>query len=409
MNTNETALVVKRPEVPMIAQQRSIDYATWNALKEIYDNASDESLALAFDYCTARKLDIIKKPVHIVPSWSSRRKCMVDSIWPGIAEVRITAMRTGFYAGRDETKFGPTVTQDLGMAKNFSYPEWAQTTVYRMIGGTRCSFPGPRVYWLESYAPLKRGEHTPNSMWMKRPWGQLDKCCEAAALRAAFPEENGGLHTVDEMRGPSVDDEGMIRVREESPAGATSAAAEEAPAKKRAAVPRKAKGAAAMSAGPIVEADPAPPAPSPVASPEKEAEAPVEATVTPVEEPETPAPPAAEEQPPADAGSKPEPEWPKVVYATIDECVERPISGNPKYKTIKIAILGGGTCRVNGKELPVRDLGKVFFDPERPELKTFANVSNELLELTIIQQPAHSNPEVKNLVIVKALVADVAM
>ena len=38
-------------------------------------------------------------------------------------------------------------------------------------------------------------------MWKKRPRGQLSKCCEAQALRKAFPEMIGNAPTADEMEG----------------------------------------------------------------------------------------------------------------------------------------------------------------------------------------------------------------
>jgi hypothetical protein len=44
----------------------------------------------------------------------------------------------------------------------------------------------------------KIGEE-PNSMWEKRPHGQLGKCAEAAALRKAFPEETGGAYIEEEF------------------------------------------------------------------------------------------------------------------------------------------------------------------------------------------------------------------
>ncbi len=201
MNPNESLTVL-----PPAALSRQVDAPLWNALKSIYDSPSDEMMGLVIDYCKARKMDPIKKPVHIVPVWSSRKKMMVETIWPAISEVRTTAMRTGEYAGRDETKFGEWRTDTIGDVE-MQFPEWAQVTVYRIIKGVRCAFVGPKVYWLESYANLgkyKGGErdgqtnYTPNAMWQKRQSGQLEKVCEAAALRAAFPEEVGGQPTADE-------------------------------------------------------------------------------------------------------------------------------------------------------------------------------------------------------------------
>jgi hypothetical protein len=42
-------------------------------------------------------------------------------------------------------------------------------------------------------------------MWRRRTRGQLDKCAEAAALRAAFPEELGNDYSAEEMEGQVID------------------------------------------------------------------------------------------------------------------------------------------------------------------------------------------------------------
>ncbi|MDH0080784.1 recombinase RecT, partial [Klebsiella pneumoniae] len=48
--------------------ERGIDCATWSALKNsIYPGAKDESVMMALDYCRARSLDPLLKPVHLVP------------------------------------------------------------------------------------------------------------------------------------------------------------------------------------------------------------------------------------------------------------------------------------------------------------------------------------------------------
>ncbi|RTP22767.1 recombinase RecT, partial [Enterobacter hormaechei] len=49
-------------------QEKGIDVATWSALKNsIYPGAKDESVMMALDYCRARQLDPLLKPVHLVP------------------------------------------------------------------------------------------------------------------------------------------------------------------------------------------------------------------------------------------------------------------------------------------------------------------------------------------------------
>ena len=48
--------------------QRGIDESTWGALcNTIYPGANPDSIIMAVDYCNARKLDIMLKPVHLVP------------------------------------------------------------------------------------------------------------------------------------------------------------------------------------------------------------------------------------------------------------------------------------------------------------------------------------------------------
>jgi phage recombination protein Bet len=156
-------------------------------------------------YCKARKLDPFKRPVHIVSIYSRSEKRMLESVWPGIGELRTTAFRTGLYAGREATEWGPD--RELSFDnQTLVYPEWAQVTVHRLDRhGNPRAYPGPRVYWLESYATRAHDTIAPNEMWRRRSRGQLDKCAEAAALRAAFPEELGNDYAAEEMEGQVVD------------------------------------------------------------------------------------------------------------------------------------------------------------------------------------------------------------
>ena len=172
--------------------------AIWPAAKSV------DAVCMALSYCKARNLDPMKKPVHIVPVYSTELKKYLETVWPSIAELRTTAMRTNAYAGKDDTRFGPTIQKDFKYKDEtapLEFPEWAQITVYRMVQGVRCPFVGPRVLWLEAYATKSHDSEIPNTMWRERSVGQLDKCAEAAALRAAFPEELGNDHAAEEMEG----------------------------------------------------------------------------------------------------------------------------------------------------------------------------------------------------------------
>lgn len=194
------------PFHPVVQERFGVDRAGWRALIDAVWPAAKtaDAVVLALSYCKARSLDPFKRPVHIVPVYSAELRRVVESVWPGIGELRTTAFRTGLYAGRDKTEFGPD--RELKTPEGVVlYPEWAQVTVYRMCGSERRAYAGPQVYWIETYATASRDTIAPNAMWRKRPRGQLDKCAEAAALRAAFPEEAGGDYTDDEMAGQIVD------------------------------------------------------------------------------------------------------------------------------------------------------------------------------------------------------------
>jgi len=188
------------PYHPAIEERYGIDKSSWKALTEVIFPlaTSVDSIIMALSYLRARKLDPFKKLIHIVPIYDKSRNCMVDTVWPGIGELRTTAFRTGMYAGRGETEFGPEITKKVGNVE-VTFPEWARITVMRRCGSDIVPFVGPKVYWLETYSQQGRNDSSPNSMWLKRPRGQHEKCAEAAALRAAFPEELGDTLTDDEI------------------------------------------------------------------------------------------------------------------------------------------------------------------------------------------------------------------
>lgn len=201
--------------LPMPAEMiGQVDVAKWRVMTDaIWPGAkSPYSIALAWDYCKARGLDPLKRPVHIVPMWSTALNREVETIWPGINEVKTTAARSGAWAGMDPPQWGEDITEtfDGGTDKHdrqlpdveITYPESCTITVYRIVGGQRCAFT-ETVYWIEAYAPKNRWTKVPNEMWAKRVRGQLHKCTLAAVLRSAFPEESD--YTAEEMEGKTIE------------------------------------------------------------------------------------------------------------------------------------------------------------------------------------------------------------
>jgi len=223
--------VPARLPMPAGMVARGITAEKWRVLVETtYPSArTPEAVEMAIDYCRARNLDPFKKPVHIVPMWNSTLRKEVETIWPGINEVQITASRTNAWAGMDSPKWGPMIRRTFkgnrkvdGAWKTVSvevhFPEWCEVTVYRIVGGQPRAFSEP-VFWVEAYSTTGgKDSELPTDMWVKRPHGQLHKVAKAAALRAAFPEE--GEYTAEEMEGKVIDAGGIVIEHEAAPAEA---------------------------------------------------------------------------------------------------------------------------------------------------------------------------------------------
>lgn len=197
----------------------------WRVLTDaIWPNAKTaEAVLMALEYCRVRNLDPFKRPVHIVPMYSTASKRTIETCWPGINELQVTAARSGAWAGMDEPVWGSereyTFTGKSGeddegrpvQAKDVTVrvPESCTVTVYRNVDGRRESFAEP-VYWIEAYARVSRWSEAPNAMWLKRPRGQLHKCAKAASLRAAFPEDLGGTYAAEEMEDKETEVRGPV-------------------------------------------------------------------------------------------------------------------------------------------------------------------------------------------------------
>lgn len=214
-----------RARLPMPKDIGDMDARKWRVLCEsVFPNAkTSEAIVMALDYCKARKLDPFKRPVNIVPMWNKTLKKNVETVWPSINEVQVTASRTGKYAGMDEPKWGELKTKifegkvkgynedgewqdNVAMKLEVTYPEWCSVTVYRLVDGQRCAFTEP-VFWEEAYARIGKSD-IPNAMWAKRARGQLLKVAKAFSLRAAFPEE--GEYVAEEMEGREIHSGGVV-------------------------------------------------------------------------------------------------------------------------------------------------------------------------------------------------------
>jgi phage recombination protein Bet len=202
----------------MVAVGNDKRNAIMQALKSsFYLGAKDESVLMVLSYCQAAGLDPMTKPVHIVPMSVKDAKTgkydWRDVVMPGIELYRTKASRTNAHAGTSEPEFGPTIEREFkGKDKNnkdisatVSFPEWCRVTVKRIVGTEIVEFTA-KEFWIENYSTAGRDTDIPNSMWTKRPFGQLAKCSESQALRKGFPEV-GAQPTADEMAGKTIEAE----------------------------------------------------------------------------------------------------------------------------------------------------------------------------------------------------------
>lgn len=183
----------------------TVDNDLYSALKNsVFPGAKDESIFMVLSYCKARGLDPLQKPVHIVPMWivdaKTKEGAQRDVVMPGIGLYRIQAQRSGQYAGQTDPEFGEDTTESLG-GVSITFPKWCKITVKKqMSNGVIVEFSA-KEFWKENYATQKKDSAAPNAMWKKRPYAQLAKCCEAQALRKAFPDILDQSPTAEEMEG----------------------------------------------------------------------------------------------------------------------------------------------------------------------------------------------------------------
>lgn len=222
---------LRPPRLPVtesFLERHELTSPQWRTLIDsAFPNArTADSIIGAVDYCRVRNLDPFKRVVHIVPMWSKQLKRYVETVWPGIAELRTTATRTKSYAGIDKAIFGPTIEREFvdkyederdprnnrDIKRVIEFPEFCDVVVYRLVGGIRCPFYAS-VLWVEAYATVGRESEMPNEMWRKRPFGQLEKCAEAAGLRRGFPEEIGGELAAEEAAYKTIDHDDPMMVR----------------------------------------------------------------------------------------------------------------------------------------------------------------------------------------------------
>lgn len=148
---------------------------------QIAKGCTDLELELFAKVCQRTGLDPFARQIYAIKRGDKM------TIQTGIDGYRLSAARSGDYAGSDDVEFD---TEDA------EHPNWARATVYRIVHGQRAPFTA-KARWSEYHQEDSKGNLT--SMWKKFPYLMLGKCAEALALRKAFPAELSGMYTDEEM------------------------------------------------------------------------------------------------------------------------------------------------------------------------------------------------------------------
>jgi phage recombination protein Bet len=170
--------------VPTAYSREWVDLVKQNVAK----GATETQLQMFLYQCQKTGLDPLARQIYFQKRRTKNGEQM--TILTGIDGYRLTAQRTGEYAGSDDAVYD---SEDN--------PRRATVTVFRLVKGIRCPFTAT-ARWDQYYPGDAQG-----FMWKKMPHLMLAKCAEALALRKAFPQEPSGIYTPEEMEqaGPPIE------------------------------------------------------------------------------------------------------------------------------------------------------------------------------------------------------------
>jgi len=178
-----------RALAPVIAESKL------ELLRDTYaKGATPQEFDLFVDVCNRLRLDPFARQIYAVKRWNSDLKRQEMTPQVSIDGMRLTAERTGKYAGQAPPEWcgADGVWKDVWLSDK--PPMAARVAVYRK------DFAQP-MYGTALYSEYVQTtkEGNPTKFWRTMPANQLAKCAESLALRKAFPNELSGVYSVDEL------------------------------------------------------------------------------------------------------------------------------------------------------------------------------------------------------------------
>lgn len=155
--------------------------------RTVAEKASDDQLELFLAYALRAQLDPFTRQIYCAIDNNGRM-----SILAGIDGLRLSASRTGFFLGSTTPEWCDEdgVWKDVWLKQ--SAPAAAKVGVIRQM-------PGGTTQTTYRVAIFKEFNRPTQQTWQRMPAHMLAVRAESHALRAAFPNELGGIYTADEM------------------------------------------------------------------------------------------------------------------------------------------------------------------------------------------------------------------
>lgn len=179
---------------PRMSMTRLSDEQTDLITRTIAKGASRDELDLFIAQCNRTGLDPFSRQIYLIPRWDSRERREIRQVQISIDGARLTAQRSGEYAGQD----GPYWCGKDGVWRDVWLSD--EPPVAAKVGVRRRGFDAPlyAVALFAEYAQrTKDGALT--QMWDSKSALMIAKCAEMLALRKGFPAELSGLYSSEEM------------------------------------------------------------------------------------------------------------------------------------------------------------------------------------------------------------------